>query len=255
MVVIERSRWWWRDRLVFFATESEVHQQARADGVAIITVRQSPARLNDLPGLLSRGTSRTTCIDLSRDPGELEGAMDKKSCRYEIRKARKMLDRLSIGIEAEPACPGGFLELYNSFVKAKKHTRPLSVARLADYASTSDVWGLRLDGRMVCGHLVVRDESSRRLRLIFSATTRLNGGEEAKLCGALNRLLHWTEIEHYQAAGWATYDFGGIGDGTDPIARFKLSFGGEQVEEYDYTFTSGLSGRAYRMWRTLRSVR
>ena len=35
------------------------------------------------------------------------------------------------------------------------------------------------------------------------------------MCGAFNRLLHWSEIEYYKTAGWAIYDFGGIGDGTE----------------------------------------
>jgi GNAT acetyltransferase-like protein len=256
LVIIERSRWLWRDRLIFFPTEAEVRQQAGASGVAIVNVRQSPARLPDLPGMISSGPSRTTCIDLTRDLEQLEAAMDRKSCRYEIRKAQKVRDQLTICREESPARASGFQGLYNSFVRAKGHTRPLTSARLADYARASDIWGLSMNGKLVCGHLVVRDESIRRLRLMFSATTRLNPGEEAKLCGALNRLLHWTEIEHYKSAGWAIYDFGGIGDGTDSIARFKLSFGGEATEEYNYTFTSGMGGKAYRMlrWLNIRSV-
>jgi hypothetical protein len=201
--------------------------------------------------MISRGTSHTTCIDLTRGLDELEAAMDKKSCRYEIRKAQKIRDQLQLGKAERPEEVEQFLGLYNSFVEAKGHARPLTPSRLADYMKTSDIWGLSMNGKLCCGHLLVRDEYSKRLRLIFSATTRLNGGEEAKLCGALNRLLHWSEIEHYKSTGWAIYDFGGIGDGTDSIARFKLSFGGDHVEEYDYTFTSGIGGSMYRMWKRL----
>ena len=72
MVIIERSKWLWRDRLVFFPTEQEVRQQAGAREVAILTVRQSPHRLPDEPGMISRGTSHTTCIDLTRGLDELK---------------------------------------------------------------------------------------------------------------------------------------------------------------------------------------
>lgn len=251
MVIIERARWIWRDRLVFFPTADEVRQQAGEKGVAIVNVRQSPARLSAERGMLSHGVSHTTCIDLSRGLDELEAAMDKKSCRYEIRKAQKVRDQLHIGRAEQPEQVEEFLKLYNAFVEAKGHARPLTNARLSDYLRTSDIWTLSWNGKPCCGHLLVRDGAARRLRLVFSATTRLNGGEEAKMCGAFNRLLHWSEIEHYKTAGWAIYDFGGIGDGTDSIARFKLSFGGERVEEYDYTFASGFGGGLYRMWRRL----
>ena len=41
------------------------------------------------------------------------------------------------------------------------------------------------------------------------------------------------------------YDFGGIGDGTSGIAKFKLSFGGKCIEENNYIFGGDLGRIPY----------
>jgi lipid II:glycine glycyltransferase (peptidoglycan interpeptide bridge formation enzyme) len=63
----------------------------------------------------------------------------------------------------------------------------------------------------------------------------------------LNRYLHWSEIGRYRAEGIETYDLGGIGDGSNSIARFKLSFGGAVVREYNYVLASPLAAAGYRV--------
>ncbi len=101
--------------------------------------------------------------------------------------------------------------------------------RLQRYLRSSDLFVAYLDGEPLSGHLVVRDETRRRIRLHYSASGRHHGGERAKLSGAVNRYLHWQEILFYRSAGFLVYDFGGFiedQNGPSSVGYFKLSFGG-----------------------------
>ncbi|MFN3302028.1 MAG: hypothetical protein ACK413_03320 [Patescibacteria group bacterium] len=161
--------------------------------------------------------------------------MDKGSCRWEINKAEKMKDRISIKINENIE---DFLNLYNRFVKLKKHTNPISLRILKEYLRFSDIFLLYFDGKPRVGHLFLRDENIKRVRLLFSATTRLESENEARLSGMLNRYLHWIEIQYFKNLGFKIFDWGGAGTGkeVENITKFKMSFGGIKVNERNYIF-------------------
>ena len=92
--------------------------------------------------------------------------------------------------------------------------------------------------RPVCGHLLLPDRAVKRVRLLFSASSRLNSKEDATVVSPLNRYLHWHEFQKYKADGFESYDFGGISPGGS-ISKFKMSFGGELIEERGYVFAGG----------------
>jgi len=248
MVVVDGSRFLWRKRLVFFPTEQQVEEiLAGISCNEIVSVRQCARPLARTSGRIDQEVFGTSWLDLRKDLEALYAEMDSKSCRYEIRKAEKLRERIRVS-RNDSTTREDFLRLYNRFVELHGHTRRLSRRRLEDYCKTSDIWVLYLGGRPMAGHLLVRDVANRRVRLIFSATARLNSKQEAGVCGALNRLLHWEEMQAYKAEGMETYDFGGIGDGTSSVARFKLSFGGQKVEEYSYVFAGPISAPCYRAY-------
>jgi hypothetical protein len=106
--------------------------------------------------------------------------------------------------------------------------------------------------------MLLRDPYARRARLLYSASRRLEDPETGKICGAINRLLHWCEIRSYHAEGFKTYDLGGIrNDEVDGITRFKMSFGGEAVAENTYLCagTPRIAGVFHRVVVSLRFVR
>jgi lipid II:glycine glycyltransferase (peptidoglycan interpeptide bridge formation enzyme) len=76
-----------------------------------------------------------------------------------------------------------------------------------------------------------------RVRLLWSATRDRSSTEVKKIIGTINRYMHWREILYYKNIGVRIYDFGGVNlDKKSPtytITQFKLSFGGDIIEEYD----------------------
>jgi hypothetical protein len=151
--------------------------------------------------------------------------MDPKRCRYEVRKAEKLGDRIRFE-RSSARSRADFFNLYNAFLGWKKYARPLTRRRYENYLRVSDVLVAYVDDVPVVAHLLVIDRAARRVRLVFSASTRFREGPSQKLSGPSNRWLHWQEFLLYQAEGYTSYDFGG-GTGASAVGRFKRSFGGE----------------------------
>lgn len=185
--------------------------------------------------LIAHQQMLTTWVDLSAGPEQVLNGMKKKSCRYEIRRAEKMLDRVKIEINS-PRALRDFLPLYNTFAVTKGPVPKLSPERFEEYVANGEALVLYLDEQPLCCHLLLCDREAGIARLFYSGGRRLESQEDANACGALNRYLHWHEMRRYHAQGFHTYDFGGIRNLTHPTARFKLSFGGVAVTEHYYLF-------------------
>ncbi len=252
MIVIEDRRFaLFRDRTLFFPTADGVAQALEdVDANGIVRISQTSTDIADHPKLIRRKLSRTNCLDLSKDLDELLAEMDPKSCRYEIRRAEKMLPRIRVRLNDRIAYRD-FQSLYNNFVKTKRFAPQLSDRRLRMFSEVSDVFVIYLDERAMCGHLLLRDEKARRVRLCFSATNRLDSSEDAALSGSLNRFLHWREIQNYHERAFELYDFGGTEAAFNNIARFKLSFGGFELLEHCYVFMGDLAGQLYALYKNL----
>jgi hypothetical protein len=154
--------------------------------------------------------------------------MDPKSCRYEIRRADKLGARLSVRRDESQAVHD-FTTLFDRLVDRRPFAPHMRPARLRRYLRVGNVVVAYLDHTPIVGHVVVVDPLSSRVRLVFSASSRLEEGPDRALVGPVNRWLHWWEMRRYREAGIATYDFGGVSP-TSPAARFKLSFGGRLDE-------------------------
>jgi len=240
----------WNDLTVFFPSVKYLEGFAtRLRFDEIVRLSETAVDLSGYPNLFRRKLALTTWLDLSRNLDTLYGAMDSKSCRYEIRRAGKMSDRISI--MRNGGALDAFFDLYNKFVSQKGYADPLSRRRFKEFVKIADVFVASVDSRPVCGHLMVRDQEEGRVRLGFSASLRLESKETANVTGAVNRFLHWHEIQTYKSEGIRMYDFAGIEDGTTPIARFKLSFGGEQLVEHCYVFMGRGGQLAYRAYQKI----
>jgi len=248
MVVMEQRLFGlFRYRKAYFPTIEEAYELT--DHLALNDiVRFQHARsdvLDGQPGLIQRFPVSTVCIDLTQGDAAILKGMDPE-CRRRIRLAARLSDRTSIE-EGTASAAEHFLELYNSFARAKGPVPRLSRKRMQAYAALSDISVLYLDGRAMCAHLNLRDPACKRAILSFSANRRFEGKQEANLCANLNRYLHWHELQHYHAQGMEVYDFGGIAHEnvySSLFNQFKLSFGGYVCSEYSYTFSgAGLAAR------------
>jgi hypothetical protein len=195
----------------------------------------SPA-LGIPPHLVEHYGLRTVRINLSAGPDDILNGMKRKSCRNELRRAEKMLGRVAIEAGSEKA-NRDFLAVYNDFTRAKG-LPGLNARWIQDNSAHSETFTLYLDGEALCAHLLLRDPETSTVRLLYSGSRRLESPELAASCGALNRYLHWQEMQHYYAQEFKTFDFGGLGQ-PESIARFKLSFGGTVLTQHFYLL-SGL---------------
>ena len=137
-------------------------------------------------------------------------------------------------------------------MQAKGHTHPLSARRLREYLKVSELSMAYLDDEPVCGHLLLVDAEGGRTRFLYEANTRFEGEEVARLHSPINRYLHWRSFQYYRERGLRLFDWGGIGDGEGPVARFKLSLGGEARQDRSYVLAGGLARVAYRAFSRFR---
>jgi len=224
VLVIPSYRGPFRDSLVLFATASEVEMITRQCGSRDVYRFRHAAPDASVSDALHVGDSCTTCVDLRPSPDEMLERFDRKSCRYEIRRAEKLGARLHVRRD-EPQAVHDFTALYDRLVERRRFSPRMRASRLRRYLRVGNVFVAYLDDTPIVGHVVVMDLLASRVRLVFSASTRLDDGPERALVGPVNRWLHWWEMRRYRDAGIATYDFGGVSP-TSPSAPFKLSFGG-----------------------------
>jgi hypothetical protein len=233
MVTIERRvhrllryrKFWFPSRV----QAMEISESLRPDDV-VRFFAVSPA-LGALPHLVEKHRMRTLWINLSAGPDAVLNGMKRKSCRYEIRRAEKMLGRVAIEIGSEKS-NHDFLAVYNDFTHAKG-LPGLPARWIQDNSAHCETLVLYLDGIPLCSHLMLLDPETSIVRLLYSGSRRLESPEHAAECGALNRYLHWQEMQRYYAQGFMTFDFGGLGQ-PDGIPRFKLSFGGTVLTQHYY---------------------
>lgn len=223
-------------RVVYFPSDAVLRNLTEHLGpLEMARLFWSESALGDQRRLVRHHLSTTVCIDLRNPLDAIWKRMDSKGCRYEIRRAEKLAGRIRVTRNG-PQAMHGFLALFNSFARAKKEgVSMMSREKIERFGPHSDIFLAYLDGRPLCGHVLLRDDSIGRVRLLFSGNRRLEDCELARVCGGVNRLLHWHELQDYREDGFSIYDFGGIDEKiASGIANFKKSFGGEIVEEHTY---------------------
>jgi Acetyltransferase (GNAT) domain len=226
-----------RDHMLYFASSTQLRALGAACRSYEVFRSDHVVGTIDAPRTRIVGRSATSCIDLGSPVDTLLRNMAAKSCRYEIRHAEKLGDRLTFRIN-DDAVRADFFGLYNRFVDWKGYTTPITARRYRRYLQIADVTVAYLDGIPTAGHLLVADQDAGRVRLVFSASARFDQGARERV-GPVNRWLHWQEMLHYRDVGVATYDFGG-GTSSSSIGRFKLSFGGVMEEGHSVAVEGSL---------------
>ena len=193
MVTIEqRVRRLLRYRTFWFpscAQAAEISESLRPDDV-VRFFAVSPA-LHGPAHLVEHYKFDTLWINLSAGPEAVLNGMKRKSCRYEIRRAEKMLNRVAIEIGSEKA-NRDFLKVYSGFTRAKG-LPGLRPRWIQDNSAHCETLVLYLDSQPLCSHVLLRDPETSIVRLLYSGSRRLESPERSAACGTLNRYLHWHE--------------------------------------------------------------
>jgi hypothetical protein len=225
--------------VIWFANEKSIsHIEKALSKFMIVSLKQADKNLSEK---FSEYTVKvepfyTTIIDLSIDEATLWSKLDKKSTRYEIKKAEKMGVEISLNVQLDDA-----YELINQFMISRRLRGEIPYKEWQSILNHADVWCGLYNRNLYAVHVLLKDGID-RVRLLWSATRNRVSTEIKKIIGAVNRYMHWREILYYKNIGVKIYDFGGVNlDKKSPtytITQFKLSFGGDIIKEYDILLTN-----------------
>src|SRR5580704_14080056 len=180
-------------KTVFFPSDALLAEQTeRSKPTQLSRLFWTATELKRASCVVRHQPSATICVDLNGTADTLSKGVNKNT-RYEIRQAEKLGQRLRIGRNGNERTEQ-FLAIYNDLVRAKPELVTINHHALNRYEGHADTFIVYLDERPVCGHVLLRDTEIGRARLLYSASRRFEDREAARLCGILNRFLHWHEI-------------------------------------------------------------
>ncbi|MBA3685641.1 MAG: GNAT family N-acetyltransferase [Planctomycetes bacterium] len=173
----------------------------------------------------------TSLIDLTVGEDKLWEGLEKKTCRYQINKAKKLAGvEVTVNQDADAA-----YALISDFIARTSFRAPIPADEWQRILASNDIFVAKHEGRALAAHAILAD-GTRRARALISATADRGASTDRNLVSALNRWLHWNELKHYSARGVQWYDFGGLElDEQAPewsISQFKLTFGGQVVTQH-----------------------
>jgi hypothetical protein len=108
--------------------------------------------------------------------------------------------------------------------------------------------------QLISALLVIKFAGFLRLRSIFSLRLREHDQEMYKVISNASRRLMWEVCQWGKSEGYTFLDLASVNFNnpkTANITKFKMSFGGNVVDEYTYTYTSGV----YRMIEKLMFIK
>ena len=156
----------------------------------------------------------------------------KSNYRNEIRKAIS----IEITIQQEDDVDA-FLRYYNSFAD-KRGLGRITRSNITEYPSYYITKAIFND-TIISYHAYIVDEENGIVRLLYSASNRLDDNIDTKTIGYGNKYLHYSDFELFKKMGLKEYDFAGICD--DPndkekygIGQFKKGFGCDIVDTFTY---------------------
>jgi hypothetical protein len=178
-------------------------------------------------------------LNLDNTPNCLLAGMS-RATRSQIRRAER--EGLCYEFSSTPSTSlvEQFFDFYDSFAKSKNLESSVDRRRILGLLSQNALDLSRIsspNGRVLVWHANLR--SGKYACCLHSASLfRREEKTMAAYIGRANRLHHWSDILRFRDEGFATYDFGGWYPGTQDQAllrvnRFKKSFGGELVVQYN----------------------
>lgn len=242
MISVKRKKYFLNFQDVYFAKDSEKMSIEKGIDIAIFT--QASVR--------SEGSKEfhTQIIDLTKSEDEIFKEIHEND-RNKINKGIKN-KWFTVKINERPSFEDvkAFEEFFNIFAE-KKGIKHCSIGRINSLIrGNSLIISTILDynRETLCYHVHVVD--GERARLLYSTSKYIfnTDSKNRNRVGIANRLLHWYEIKYFKNKGMSIYDFGGISTDKDDthmmnINRFKQSFGGKEIIEYNKYKGISLLGR------------
>lgn len=187
--------------------------------------------LGSRPVFFKKHEGKTSVINLLEDMEKISSNM-KSNYRNEIKKA------ISLNIDVkEETDVNEFIKYYNNFA-IKRGLSPINEYNVTKYPKYV-IFKASLDGSVLTYHVHIYDEEEKIVRLLYSASNRLDDSIDTKAVGFANKYLHYKEFEYFKAQGLEQYDFAGVCDNPEDKAKygiglFKKGFGGEMIETVSY---------------------
>lgn len=241
---------------IYFAESPQEIENIIKSSYAIFLYQSSPLVASNVisnynHALFNIEVFYTTVINLTQDLNIIWRNIDQKSTRYEIKRADK-LDHNIIVNEWD-------LKLFD-FIRnfQKKKRLPLITKKRYNFLS-KNAFSFKIihNKEIIAAHIFLVDYP-KRARLLISATADRTNESIKTLVSVLNRKLHWYEIQFFKDLGIRFFDFGGINPDqnspTYPITKFKMSFGGDIIKEYNLLlFNMRFIGFFYSLYKFLKS--
>ena len=196
----------------------------------------------------------TQITDLTKMEDEIIAGFA-KNCRYEVSRAQRegvevlFFESDSLSKEEIEAFIKFFSDFWNSkgvndFNKESLREEITEYIKNNAFVISKAVIG----GETVVYHTYFVDDVNSRL-LHSSSLYRCDEKISANLIGMANRYLHKEDIMYFKSKGKKIYDWGGAGTSkeVENITKFKKSFGGEEVIQYNARVHSGLIANLFRI--------
>lgn len=179
-------------------------------------------------------TKTTAVIDLTKSEEEIFAKFNETN-RNEIRKTDKLA---SFRVVAENGDFVGAYSLYKDFERAQGR-----VPFTKNYFKDCSVFLAYYNGEAISGIFVDKGEKDLRVRCIFSKRLKTEDKELYRIIGHATRRLMWEICLWGKRHIFNSLDLAAVNFNRPEIAgitKFKMSFGGEVVNEYTYTYKSFL---------------
>ncbi|MGZ3903040.1 MAG: hypothetical protein ACXVC6_05065 [Bacteroidia bacterium] len=193
---------------------------------------------------------QTVVIDLSKTENELLNEIH-PTYRYDIRAAQKKGIISKLYLKPSAADCAELVKSYNLFAVEKKiagfNERWLNALRKKGNILFSKAF---FENNEIVTHVYIFDEETISL---FSSFHNVNFTDN-KIRSESNKFLHWEDILFSKKNGYKKYDWGGINPVKLPgISKFKLSFGGRQIESYRFIKTYGIFFKLAGLFKKIRN--
>lgn len=172
-------------------------------------------------------TTETAMLPLNFSMDELYNNFSSSHKRY-IKKAQAEGVQCYSNRDRPP-----FIAFYNEFAK-RKGLYTLNTDRPGEFSGQEWVYFYAsLNGLQLVGHSYIEDKETGIVRLMESASLRLDDKYDAAQIARANKLLHYVTIKHFKECGCLEYDFGGW-DNQQGLLEFKQSFGAAPLKVFNY---------------------
>ncbi|MDP4179699.1 MAG: hypothetical protein Q8942_01255 [Bacillota bacterium] len=181
----------------------------------------------------------TLHIDLSKDEEALFSDLHEHT-RRELMRARNDSNKYIFNENPTMEQFIEFCDFYNVFASTKGITSidPVSYKLLLENNSFIITKMLDNEDKVLCYHTYIVDGHRARTQHSCSQFRNSEDKNYRALVGRANRELHWKDMMTFKEKEFSIYDFGGLALNDDPVMKnidkFKMSFGGKIVTEYEF---------------------